>query len=86
MEHRRRGRVIDLLEIRLAVGADEHGQAHGAEAEGRGLEVELAERAVLHGGILPSTAGRREPPHPGRREPPAAGVPRPPARYTLPRA
>ena len=53
VEHLRGQRVVDALEVRLAVVVGEDGQAHGAEAESRGPEVELAEVAVLHGAMLP---------------------------------
>ena len=53
VEHLGGERVVDALEVRLAVVVHEHGQAHGAEAESRGPEVELPEVAVLHRAMLP---------------------------------
>ena len=53
VEHLRGQGVVDALEVGLAVVVGEHRQAHGAEAEGRGLEVDLSEVAVLHAPMVP---------------------------------
>ena len=70
--------IVDLLEVRPAVGAGEHRQAHRAEAERRGLEVELAEGAVLHRGMVLRSRARPA------REPAGGGSPgaAPGSRYT----
>ena len=80
-QHRRGLRIVDPLEVGLAVGAGEDGQAHGTEAERRGPEVELAEGAVLHGRMLPPPAHQREPPAAGGAAP-ARGAAPAGSRYT----